>query len=456
MEIVKHRALLVMAALIGVASLIVSLSVAAAGTSSSKRQATPAASAALAPPKVPNAAAIKKKYKGQSITFVGDSVGGLHKRDLALAKRFQKDTGIKVKVVPHPQASDASFAQLARNFGARSSAFDVMMMDVVWPGAFAPYLVNLKPKLGKASKAHVQGIIQNDTIDGKLIAMPWFGDYGILYYRSDLLQKYGYKAPPKTWAQLFAMAAKIQGGEKKTNDSFSGFVFQGNSYEGLTCDALEWIASAGGGHYVDGGKVTINNKNARTILDGFRTNISKISPKDVTSYQEDQTANAFVSGNAAFARNWPYMYSIAAGADSKVKGKFNLTVLPHGSKGPSVGTVGGWQLGVSKFSKHKDAAIEFVRYATSAAVEKYNAIAYSLVPTRTAVARDKAVVKANPYLKPNIANVPRVTRPAKYFGARYNSGSKVIYQGINEILRGRPASQVLPGMVPKLRRFLTH
>jgi trehalose/maltose transport system substrate-binding protein len=453
---VKHRALLVVAALIGAASLVVSLSVAAAGTSHAKRQATPVASSAIAPPKVPNAAAIRKKYKGQTITFVGDSVGGLHKRDLALAKRFQKDTGIKVKVVPHPQASDASFAQLARNFGARSSAFDVMMMDVVWPGAFAPYLVNLKPKLGKASKGHVKGIVQNDTVDGKLIAMPWFGDYGILYYRTDLLSKYGYKAPPKTWAQLFQMAAKIQAGEKKTNDSFSGFVFQGNAYEGLTCDALEWIASAGGGHMVDNNKVTIDNKNARTILDAFRTNLSKISPKDVTSYQEDQTANAFVSGNAAFARNWPYMYSIAAASDSKVAGKFSVTVLPHGNAGPSVGTVGGWQLGVSKFSKHKDAAIEFVRYATSAPVERYNAIAWSLVPTRTAVARDKAVVRVNPYLKPNIANVPRVTRPAKYFGAKYNAASKVIYQGINEILRGTPSSRVLPGMVPKLRRFLTH
>src|SRR5436190_3792994 len=452
---VKHRALLVAAALVGATTLIVSLSVAAAGTGPAK-QTSPARTSVTAPPKVPNAAAIRAKYHGQKITFVGDSVGGLHARDLALASRFKKDTGITVNVIPHPTASDQSYAQLARNFSSKSSAFDVMMVDVVWPGAFSPYLVNLKPKLGKAAKAHVAGIIQNDTISGKLVAMPWFGDYGILYYRSDLLKKYGYSAPPKTWTQLFAMAKKIQDGEKKTNDSFSGFVFQGNSYEGLTCDALEWIASAGGGHYVDGGKVTINNKNARTILDGFRTNISKISPKDVTSYQEDQTANAFVSGNAAFARNWPYMYSIAAGADSKVKGKFNVTVLPHGSKGPSVGTVGGWQLGVSKFSKHKDAAIEFVRYATSAAVEKYNAIAYSLVPTRTAVARDKAVVKANPYLKPNIANVPRVTRPAKYFGARYNSGSKVIYQGINEILRGRPASQVLPGMVPKLRRFLTH
>jgi trehalose/maltose transport system substrate-binding protein len=443
------------AALIGVASLVVSLSVAAAGTSHSKAKATPAASAAIAPPKVPHAAAIRKKYHGQTITFVGDSVGGLHKRDLALAKRFTRDTGIKVKVIPHPAASDASFAQLARNFGSRSSAFDVMMMDVVWPGAFAPYLVNLKPKLGKEAKAHVKGIINNDTTSGgKLIAMPWFGDYGILYYRTDLLQKYGYSAPPKTWAQLFAMAAKIQAGEKKADSSFSGFVFQGNAYEGLTCDALEWIASAGGGNIVDKDNVTIDNKNARTILDAFRTNLPKISPKDVTSYQENETANAFVSGNAAFARNWPYMYSIAAGADSKVKGKFSVTVLPHGNAGHSVGTVGGWQLAVSKFSKHKNAAIEFVRYATSAGVERYNAIAYSLVPTRVAVARDKAVVRTNPYLKPNIANVPRVTRPAKYFGAKYNAGSKVIYQGINQILRGTPASQVLPTFKSKLRRYL--
>jgi trehalose/maltose transport system substrate-binding protein len=403
---------------------------------------------------VPNAAAIKKKYHGQKITFVGDSVGGLHARDLALAKRFQQDTGIKVSVHPHPAASDASYAELVRNFSSKSSSFDVMMVDVVWPGAFAPYLVDLKSKLAKESKAHVAGIIQNDTIGGKLVAMPWFGDYGILYYRTDLLKKYGYSAPPKTWNELFQQAAKIQAGERKDNDSFYGFVFQGNAYEGLTCDALEWIASAGGGHIIDNGKVTIDNKNARTILDAFRTNLSKISPRNVTTFQEDQTANGFVSGNAAFARNWPYMYSIAAGADSKVKGKFNVTVLPHGSGGPSVGTVGGWQLAVSKYSKHKNAAIEFVRYATSAAVETWNAINYSLVPTRVAVAKNKAVVKANPYLKPAVASVPRVTRPAKFLKGKYNSGSKVIYQGINEILRGSSAKSVLPSIKSKLDRLL--
>ena len=447
----KHRRLLVLAGVVGAVALVAFLSVAAAG---SKKATHAQAAVAIKAPKVPNAAAIRKKYGGQKITFVGDSVGNGHVRDTALAKRFTHDTGIKVSVVPHPAASDQSYAQLARAFSSKSSSIDVAMIDVVWPGAFAPYLVNLKPKLGKQAKLHLGSIVANDTIKGKLVAMPWFGDYGILYYRTDLLKKYGYSAPPKTWADLFKMAKKIQDGEQKTNPNFAGFVFQGNAYEGLTCDSLEWIASAGGGHFIDGGKVTIDNSKARAILDAFRNQIGKITPRGVTSYQEDQTEHAFDNGDAAFARNWPYQYGIGAGAGSKVKGKFNVTVLPHGTSGGSVGTVGGWQLAISRFSKHKGAAIEFVRYMTSPAVEKFDAITNSNVPTIVSVAKNKAVVKANPYLKPAIASVPRVTRPAKFFGTHYNEASKVIYQGVNQILTGTPASQVLPQIKSKLQQIL--
>jgi len=450
---VRHRRVLVLAGLAGALALLVSLSVATAG-GASKSPAQHSVAAAVKPPKVANAAALKRKYKGQKITFVGDSVGNSHKRDLLLAARFTKDTGIKVNVVPHPAASDASYSQLVRAFSQKSSSIDVAMIDVVWPGAFAPYLVDLKPKLGKQAKLHSKGIIQNDTVKGHLVAMPWFGDFGILYYRTDLLKKYNYNGPPKTWAQLFAMAKKIQDGEQKSNANFYGFVFQGNSYEGLTCDALEWIASSGGGNYIDNGKVTINNAKARTILDLFRAQIGKTTPRGVTSYQEGEAHNAFVGGNAAFMRNWPYAYSIAAGADSKVNGKFNVTVLPHGASGKPVGTVGGWQLAVSKYSKHKDAAIEFVRYMTSPGVEKFDAIYNTNVPTIPAVARDKAVVKANPYLKPEIANVIRVTRPARFLGTHYNEGSKDIYQGISQILNGTPAKNVLPGIASKLQRLI--
>jgi trehalose/maltose transport system substrate-binding protein len=430
---------------------VASLSVVAA--SSAKPTAAQHATA-IAAPKVPNAAAIKKKYGGQKITFVGDSVGNSHKRDLMLAKRFTKDTGIKVNVVPHPAASDASYSQLARAFRSHSSSIDVAMIDVVWPGAFAPYLVDLKPKLGKQAKLHAAGIVSNDTVGGKLVAMPWFGDFGILYYRTDLLSKYGYSGPPKTWSQLFSMAKKIQDGEQKSNPNFYGFVFQGNSYEGLTCDALEWLASSGGGQFITNGKATINNSKAASILDQFRNQIGKTTPRGVTTYQEGEAHTAFVNGDAAFMRNWPYAYSIAADPkESKVNGKFSVTVLPHGS-GKSVGTVGGWQLAVSKYSKHKDAAIEFVRYMTSPAVEKFDAIFNTNVPTIPSVAKDKAVVKANPYLKPNIATVARVTRPAKYLKTHYNEGSKAIYQGINQILNGTPAKSVLPSIQSKLNRIL--
>jgi trehalose/maltose transport system substrate-binding protein len=451
---VKHRGVLALVGFAGALALLVSLSVATAG-GASKTAGGGTAAAAIKPPKVAGAAALKKKYKGQKITFIGDNaVGSSHKRDLLLVARFQRDTGIKVKLVPHPSASDAAYSQLARNFSSHSSSIDVMMLDVVWPGAFAPYLVNLKPYLGGLAKKHAAGIIQNDTVNGKLIAMPWFGDFGILYYRTDLLKKYGYKAPPKTWADLFKMARKIQTGEQKTNKNFYGFVFQGNAYEGLTCNTLEWVASAGGGTLISGGKATIDNPKARTILDAMRAQIGKTTPRGVTSYQEDQTEHAFDDGNAAFARNWPYQYGIGAGAGSKVKGKFNVTVLPHGNAGKSVGTVGGWQLAVSKFSKHKDAAIEFVRYMTSPAVEKFDAITNSNVPTIVSVAKNKAVVKANPYLKPAIASVPRVTRPAKFLKTHYNEASKVIYQGVNQILNGTPAKNVLPGVESKLNQII--
>jgi trehalose/maltose transport system substrate-binding protein len=446
---VKHRPLIVLAGLAGALALIPASGLSA----SSSGPAASSSATAVKPPAVANAKAIKAKYGGQTITFVGDNaVGASHKRDLLLAAKFKADTGIKVKIVPHPKESDASYSQLARNFSSKSSSIDAAMLDVVWTGAFAPYLVNLKPQLGSLAKKHAQGIIQNDTVNGKLIAIPWFGDFGILYYRTDLLKKYGYNSPPTTWAQLGTMAKKIQDGERDKNKNFYGFVFQGNSYEGLTCDALEWVASSGGGNFIDNGKVTIDNAKATAILNLVRSWVGNISPRGVTSYGEEEARNAFAGGNAAFLRNWPYAY--AANQETPIKGKFDVTVLPHGAGGSSVGTVGGWQVGVSKYSKHKGAAIEWVRYLASPATQKFDAIYNTNVPTIPTVARDKAVVKANPYLKPKIANVKRVTRPAKYLGTHYSQGSQIIYQGINQILNGSDAKSVLPGISSRLSRLV--
>jgi trehalose/maltose transport system substrate-binding protein len=109
---------------------------------------------------------------------------------------------------------------------------------------------------------------------------------------------------------------------------------------------------------------------------------------------------------------------------------------------------------VSKYSKHKDASIELVRYLTSPAVQRFDAIFNTNVPTIPKVAQDKAVVRANPYLKPAIAKVARVTRPSKFLKTRYNEGSKAIYQGINQILNGSSANSVVPSIESKLKRLV--
>ena len=397
-------------------------------------------------------AANAKQYSSQRITYYGDSVGQGAQLDQAAARKFTQETGIAVNVVPKPQSATENYSAYLRFFQAQSPDLDVMMIDVIWPGAFAQHLVDLNAKLGELAKQSYPSIIENNTIDGKLVGMPWFGDFGMLYYRTDLSRKYGFAAPPKTWDELEQQAKQIQDGERAANPNFAGFVFQGNAYEGLTCNALEWLASTGGGQIVENGKVTINNPQAVSITNKARGWVGGIAPKGVTSYQETDTENIFKGGNAAFARNWPYMYAIAQTSDP-VRGKFDIAPLPASAGQKNVGTLGGWQLGVSRYSKNQDAAIEFVRYLTSPEVVTWRAVVGSYVPLNQSVAQNPDVLKAQPFLQ-KLADVTRVTRPSRELRDRYNEGSTRVYQGVNQVLNGQDAAQVLPQVQQQLQRLV--
>jgi trehalose/maltose transport system substrate-binding protein len=403
------------------------------------------------PPTVANAATAKQ-FSSQKLTYYGDSVGIGAQLDQALAKRFTQDTGIQVKVVPKPQAGTDAYQAFLRFFQAQSADLDVLMLDVIWPGAFAPHLLDLSQKLGTEAKQHYPNIIQNDTVNGKLVALPWFADVGILYYRTDLLQKYGYSAPPQTWDELQQQATKIMNGEKASNPNFTGFVFQGSAYEGLTCDALEWLASTGGGQIIENNKVTVNNPQATTTLNMVKGWVGTITPRGVTTFQEDDARNVFQGGNAAFMRNWPYAYA-AAKQGSPIQSTFDAGALPAASGQPHVGTVGGWQLGVSKYSKNQDAGVEFVRYMAGPDVQAWRAVVGTFLPTIQSVAAMPAVVQAQPFLK-NIGDVQRVTRPSTVLADQYNQGSTIFFQGVNQVLNGQDASGVLPGVAQQLQRLL--
>ncbi|HEV7666761.1 MAG TPA: ABC transporter substrate-binding protein [Chloroflexota bacterium] len=395
-----------------------------------------------------------KAFAGQKIVYYGDGVGPAGELEKTMTDQFVKDTGIQVQFTQRPQDSTESLALFQRFFQGQSADIDAMSIDVVWPGILAPHLADLTQKLADEAKLHYPGIIANNTVGGKLVTMPYFSDFGMLYYRTDLLQKYGFSAAPKTWDELQQQATKIVDGEKGANPTFAGFVFQGKAYEGLTCDALEWVASSGGGQIVDAsGKVTINNPQAAAILNTVKGWIGNVVPRGVTSYGEEEARTAFGGGNAAFMRNWPYAYTPSQAADSPVKGKFDVGPLPANAGGKPSGTIGGWGQAVSKYSKAQDAAIQYVRYVTSPEVQLWRAIAGGFVPTIQTVAENPDVLAVQPYLK-NVGNVDRVGRPAGVFGESYNQASTAFFQGVSQILGGADATTILPDVQRKLQALL--
>ena len=315
------------------------------------------------------------------------------------------------------------------------------MVDVIWQGILAPHAVDMTKYFKEDEiKKFFPRIVENNTVDGRLVSIPWYTAAGLLYYRNDLLAKYGYKEPPKTWEELGEMAKRIQDGERAAGKAdFHGFVFQGKAGETVTCDAIEWIYSFNGGTIVEPDKkVTINNPNAIKALETAKGWVGTISPKGVTTYGEEEARNVWQAGNAAFMRNWPYAYVLGNDPKSVIAGKFDVTVLPKGGDdGKNAACLGGWQLMVSAYSKAPDAAADLVKYLTSQETQKGRAVDLSLLPTLPALYGDADVLAKNPYFK-NLLDVLQnaVARPSTVTGADYNQLSTAFFQSVNKVLTG--------------------
>ena len=395
-----------------------------------------------------------------TLSIACDSVGNAARICKDGVEAWAQKTGNTVRLVTiSPSASDrlGLYQQL---LAAESPDVDVFMIDAISTGILASYFVDLAPAAGRAVDEHFPAIIRNNTVGGRLIAMPWFIDAGLLYYRDDLLQQYGEK-PPETWDELAATAQKIQEGERRAgNARMWGYVWQGKSYEGLTCNALEWIVSYNGGTIVDSaGKVTINNPAAVAALTMARSWIGTISPKGVLSYGEEEARGVFQSGNAVFMRNWPYAWATANSADSPVKGKVGAIPLPKGgADGRHAATLGGQQLAVSKFSRNRDAAIDLVLYLTGREEQKRRALVGSYNPTIRSLYSDRDILAANPFqgrLYDTFVNA--TARPSTVTRARYNQVSAEFWNSVFTVVgEGNDPAVSLKRLDAKLRRISAH
>ncbi|MGP9644939.1 MULTISPECIES: ABC transporter substrate-binding protein [unclassified Halomonas] len=371
---------------------------------------------------------------------------------------WEEKTGHSVDVVSTPNSSTERLSLYQQILSANSSDIDVMQIDVVWPGLLANHLLDLKEVLGDDPAAgHFDTIVTNNTIGDRLVAMPWFTDAGVLYYREDLLEKYGHEAPA-TWQDLTEIAREIKDAERAAGkDGMQGYVFQGRAYEGLTVNALEWVASFGGGNVVEtDGEISINNEHAAEALDLAASWIGDISPNGVLNYTEEEARGVFQSGGAVFMRNWPYAWALAQSEDSDVRGKVGVTQLPAGGEnGQSAAGLGGWNLAVSRYSEHPELAADLVAFLTGEEEQKRRAIQASYNPTIDALYKDDEVLEAVPFFGTLYGTfVNAVARPSAPTGDAYGRVSNAFFSTSHDVLSGtKDGTQAVADLEDELARL---
>jgi trehalose/maltose transport system substrate-binding protein len=373
------------------------------------------------------------------------------------AEDWARRSGNQVRLVATPNSGTERLALTQQLLAARSPDVDVFQVDVVWPGILASHLLDLGPHLDTAG--HLAEVVRNNTVEGRLVAMPWFVNAGLLYYRRDLLDAHGQRVP-ETWQAMTETAQAVMRAERARagDERMWGHVFQGRAYEGLTVNALEWIASHGAGRVVEAdGSVSVNNPRAAQALALARSWVGTITPVGVLNYAEEEARGVFQSGNAVFMRNWPYAWPLLNAEDSPVRGRVGVAVLPRGDVegGVHAAALGGEQLAVSRYSRHPAQAIDLVRHLTSAAEQKRRAIAGAFSPSLIALYEDAEILAANPFFRDLLPTLrSAVARPSGVTGLRYNRVSADVAATVHGVLAGQAEPEAaLRGLGQRLRRL---
>jgi multiple sugar transport system substrate-binding protein len=312
--------------------------------------------------------------------------------------------GVRVRTEALGSASDEQHQFLVINLEgslgrARGPGFDVMMLDVIWVPEFARagWLLDLTPHLAPGElDAHFPATAAAARWDGRVWALPWNVNVGVLYYRADLLSRHGL-APPRTDEELITAVRRIQ--ESARDPKLDGFVWQGKQYEGLVCNALEALWASGGTLLGDRGTVFPEPARAEMALSRLRGFItSGVSPRWTSAADEELTRRAFGDGRAIFLRNWFYAMDLFEEPGSLVRGKVGIAPLPRRlAEVEAPGATGGSLLGVSRTSPHPEAAVAFARFLAGEEAQRVLA-GGSVLPTRMALYHDPALVAKRPHM----------------------------------------------------------
>lgn len=295
---------------------------------------------------------------------------------------------IRVEQRATPDAADQRHQLYVQWLNAGASDPDILQLDVVWTPEFAAagWILDLD-RFRPATDSFFPATIAANRWDGRLYALPWFVDVGMLYWRTDLVAH-----APASIAELESEAARAM----RVHGLPYGLVWQGARYEGLVTVFNEYLGGFGG-QMLDRGRVLVDSPQAVAALTAMRDEIyrERIVPPNALTWHEEEARFAFQNGETAFMRNWPYAYALLQDtAASRVAGRYAVATMPAAPGGRPTATLGGAQLAINANSDHPEAAWAVIEYLTRPEQMLERARVVGQFPTRPALYDDPALARA--------------------------------------------------------------
>ena len=374
-------------------------------------------------------------------------------KDVLIPAFEAENPGIRINMIEGPNATDLNEDLYTSAFILGDSPYDLINMDVIWTPKFAAagWLLPLDDRITETQlKAFLNKDVEGGRYNGKLYRVPFRSDAGMLYYRTDLLKKAGYN-PPETFEELVKISQELQ---EKTEVNW-GYLWQGGQYEGLSAMFVE-ILEGFGGYWVNPKtkEVGLDQPAAIKAVDFLQNTIKiGISPPGVTTYKEEETRRIFQNGESIFLRSWPYVWPLANQKTSAVNGKIGIKPMVHSPNSPSGACLGGWGLGISKSSKHPDAAWKAIQFFTSEEAQRKFILETGFVPSRRYLFTDPKIVAEYSHYPELLQVVEKaVLRPPI---AQYAQTSDILQRYLSAAISGRMSPEkAMKAAANETRRLL--
>lgn len=397
---------------------------------------------------------VMAEEKPVTITFSFDQGVGEPTQKIVDAYNESQDK-VQVETVILPQDANTVHDDFVNKLASGDTSVDVMGLDVTYISEFgsAGWLADLTDLVDPSvTEGMLTGPVEGATIDGKLVAMPWFTNSSVLFYRSDVLEELGAEVPT-TWEGWMELADKAVG----INGVEYGADFQAAQSEALVCNWVEYVWSNGGDILDKDGNPVVNSENNIEATEIMKKLVDEYAPEGITTYTETESEQVFKEGKCLFIRDWSGFWSSGQDEGSKVTGKIAATKLPVGPSGTESHTcLGGLDLVINNNidDQHKEAAADFISYMASPETQKEMTLISSQPPVVESVYTDAEILEAIPFYEEFVDII--ATGKSRPLSPKYAKVSDAIQRNIHEAFVGetevKDAIEALQGELEELNK----